>query len=242
MGHEQRYFPKNQPFHIVSRAVANTKIFQNDSDCHRFIFQIQASNIGNPAANANRYNIKKAAQQLLQGKELDERYIINRHKPFVHIFDFALVKTHYHFYLASNIDNGVIPFMHKLNMSFAKYFNVKHERKGAVFSGTYKFRTVHGSVHSDTVRQYVSIINSLDIFQPKWREAGITEPEKALEFLKTYTFSSFQDNIGERNAKFLAPKNIKEKFGLIQGEKFLNASEYFLKKRAIRPFLTFVFE
>ena len=242
MSYEQRFFPKNQPIHIISRAVAGTKTFDDEGDCYRFIFQIYAANIGRPAPNARRYDAKKAGKLLLQGKKLGKHYITGRHKPFVHIFDFALVKTHYHFYLVPNIDNGVMPFMHKLNLGFAKYFNMKHERKGTVFSRTYKARMVHGQGHSDTVRQYVSVINALDIFQPKWRKTGLSNSAKALEFLKTYPFSSFLDNAGKRNAKFLAPEDIREKFGLIQGEKFLNAAEYFLKDRGTRPYMAFAFE
>ena len=35
---------KGQPFHIISRAVDEKKIFDNDADCYRFIFQMYAAN------------------------------------------------------------------------------------------------------------------------------------------------------------------------------------------------------
>jgi len=136
-----RYFPKNQALHVVSRSVANTNIFENEDDCCRFIFQVQAANTGTPAPNIKRRNIKRAAEYLLKGKDPDN-LIIKRHEPFVHLLDFSLIKTHYHFFLVQNIENGLVYFMHKLNLAFAKYFNMKYERMGAVFSGTYRAEEV----------------------------------------------------------------------------------------------------
>ncbi len=242
MPYRRTHFEKNQPVHIVSHAVAGTRIFENDSDCCRFIFQMYAANLGKPAPNTSRRNLKIAVKRLFQGKKLSKLYIKKEHKPLVHILDFSLVKNHYHLYLLPNITNGVIPFMQRLNLGFAKYFNLKHDRQGALFAGPYKTRLVEGETHSDTVHRYVSVINPLDIFQPDWREYGLRRPEEALVFLKEYKFSSFLDNIDQRSSRLLAPNKIREKYNLDHGGIFLDTIKYFLKERATRSYLAFSLE
>ncbi len=217
-------------------------MFEDDSDCYRFIFQMHAANIGRPAPNSGRRNIRRIVKKLFQGKKPKPLYIEKEHEPLVHILDFALVMNHYHFYLLPNVTDGIVPFMQRLNLGFAKYFNLKHKRKGSLFSGPYKTRLVDGQTHSDTVQRYISIINPLDIHKPNWRERGLTDAEKALEFLKEYEFSSFPDNIGQRESLFLAPQETREEYNLVQGDMFLDAARHFLQDRATRSYLAFSFE
>jgi len=217
------FFEKNQPFHIISRAVEERKIFEEEDDCYRFIFQIYAANIGRPVFNLRRRDIIKASQSLLAGEEISEKFIIKEHSPLVYILDFSLVMNHYHFYLIPNFKNGVPIYMQKLNGGFAKYFNLKHGRKGSLFGSRYKSILVKTEFQSDAVSRYVSIINPLDVFQPGWREEELKNWQESYRFLKDYQFSSFPEKIGERNSKFVAGKEIRERYGV----KPINNEEYF---------------
>jgi hypothetical protein len=67
------------------------------------------------------------------------------------------------------VENSVPFFVQKLNNGFAKYFNLKHHRKGTLFGDRYKSVVVGTEFQSDAVSRYVSIINPLDVFQPGWR-------------------------------------------------------------------------
>ena len=198
------------------------KIFEKEEDCYRFLFQIYAANVGRPGFNLWKKDVIKVAKALLEGEEISSRFVIKEHPPLVHILDFSLVVTHNHFYLVPNRENEVPLLMKKINGGFAKYFNLKYGRKGALFGSRYKSIPIKTESQSDAVSRYVSIINPLDVFQPDWREKGIEDWEKAYNFLESYQFSSFPEKIGKRNSKIVAPQEIREIYGL----KLVNKEEY----------------
>lgn len=226
MPYRRTFFEKDVPIHIVSRAVEGREIFKIPEDSYRFIFQIYAANLGRRNTNLRSKDILKAAGLLLQGEEIPARFIIEQHHPLVHILDFSLVVNHYHFCLLPNVENGVPLFIKKLNGGFAKYFNLKHSRKGILFGDRYKSIVVKTEFQSDAVSRYINIINPLDVFQPGWREKGLKNQEEALNFLKNYNFSSFPDKIKKRQSKILAPKEILEKYSF---EKYFRDERGYLK-------------
>ena len=233
MPYRKIFFEKNQPVHIVSRAVID--IFKKKEDCYRFIFQFYAANLGKRGFNVRIQDAIRAGQALLLGDTIPSKFVIKEHAPLVDLLDFSLVINHDHFYLLPNIDNAVPIFMKKLNNNFAKYFNLIHNRKDAVFGGRYKSVIVKTETQSAAVSRYISIINPLDVFQPGWREGGLKDWNKALEFLEGYEFSSFPDKIGKRNSKILAPKEILEKYSFMSSFKntkgYQEFAEEFLKEK-----------
>jgi len=237
MPYRRVIFEENQPFHITSRAVEERKIFEKEDDCYRFIFQVLAVNMGKPAPNLYRRDIIKATESLLQGEDVPAGFIIKQHAPLVSILDFSLVVNHYHFYLVSNIKNGISNFIKKLNISFAMYFNLKYHRKGSLFGSRYKSVPVETDFQANAVSRYVSIINPLDVYQGGWRENGLNNEKQAFDFLKRYKFSSFPDKIGERFSKIIAPKEVIEKYCPLQNLNSRDYSEFvkqFLKERSNR--------
>jgi hypothetical protein len=236
MFNPQRIFEEGQPVHIISRAVDGKKIFADRDDCCRFIFQIYAANTGSPAYNLRRKDINKAAMDLLRGHEIPSDLLIKGQAPLVHILDFALVVNHYHLYVLANSQNGIPIFMRKLNIGFAKHFNLKNKRRGTLFESRYKCVLIETDFQSDAVSRYIGVINPLDVFQPGWREGGLENPEQALDFLENYEFSSFPDRIRKRAAKILAPLEIREKYWPEAEQKnqdYLNFIKGFLAERKI---------
>jgi len=242
MPYRRVYFEKNQPFHILSRAIEKEYIFNEITDCYRFIFQLYAANLGSPSPALWRTDKIKIAQALLNGEEISSKFIIKEHSPLVHILDFALVKTHYHLYLLPNVENGVSFYMKKLNGGFAKYFNLRHGRKDSLFGSRYKSIPVETDFQSAAVSRYISIINPLDVYQPGWREEGLRDSGEAFKFLENYQFSSFPDKIGKRRAKILAPDEISNRYFVTKSfkekELYINFVKDFLRKKLIscQPF------
>lgn len=226
-------FEKGRPVHVISRAVEERVIFNDEEDCLKFIFQSYAFNIGRPARNLWRQDVAKIAQAILHGEEISSKFIIKEYQPIVSFLDFALVVNHNHLYLVPNIDNGIPIFLKKLNHGFAQYFNLKHDRRGALFSGRYRAVIAKTQFQSDAISRYISVINPLDVFQPGWREDSLKNINDAFAFLKKYEFSSFPDKIGERRSKILAPRDILEKYLSINSERdYREFIEEFLKERS----------
>lgn len=227
------FFEKDQPFHILSRAVEGREIFKEEADCYRFIFQIYAFNIGKPARNLSRLDVTKSAQALLEGEEVSSKFIIKEHLPFVYFLDFSLVINHHHLYLVANIENSIPFYMQKLNGGFARYFNLKYDRQNSLFGNRYKSIAVTSQFQSDAVSRYISVINPLDVFQPGWRKEGLKNFGEAFKFLENFQFSSFPDKIGKRSSKILAPQSILEKYlaGLEEKKGYENFVKDFLKQK-----------
>jgi REP element-mobilizing transposase RayT len=231
-------FQKGHPVHIVSRAVEERKIFNNEVDCFRYIYQIYAANVGKPIHTLWRQDIIKITQAILWGEEIPSKFIIREHSPLVLFLDFALVVNHAHLYLVPNTDNAIPVLMNKVNGGFAKYFNLKYKRKGSLFGTRYRSIIIKTQFQSDAVSRYVSIINPLDVFQPGWREKGLKKPQKAYQFLKDYQFSSFPDKIGKRRSKILAPPEILKRYLTIDSKETTNYrkfTEEFLKEKSNIP-------
>lgn len=212
MPYRKVFFGKDQLFHIISRAVDEKRIFANEKDCYRFMLQVYIANIGRPEHNLWRKDIVRLAQILLNGDDLSSEFVIKEHEPFVNILDFSLVATHYHVYLASNIEGGVPLFMHNLNLGFARYFNIKYKRSGSLFGSPYKSIPVKTEAQAHVISNYVSIVNPIDIYQPGWRKNGLKDWKKVFEFLENYQFSSFPDKIGKRRSKILAPEKTLKRY------------------------------
>ena len=206
MASKPRFFEKDQPVHVISRALID--VFKNKEDCYRFVFQFYAANVGRKWSNTTVKDAAKAGQSLLQGEEISSKFIIKEHDPLVDLLDFSFVINHNHFYLIPRNEKAIPILMARLNGGFAKYFNIINNRKDAVFGSRYKGISVTTNFQSYAVCRYISIINPLDVFQPGWREDGLKNQREAFEFLQNYEFSSFPDRIGKRNAKILASKNI----------------------------------
>lgn len=235
MAYKKIIFEKGQPTHITSRAVVDA--FKDRQDCYRLIFQFYAANLGRRSNDVSAKDAAKAGQALLYGEEPPEKFIIKEHSPLVDLIDFSLVINHYHFYLVPNIENAIPIFMARLNNGFAKYFDLAHNRKGAVFGSRYKGVPVGTDFQSYAVIRYVSIINPLDVFQSGWRENGLKNPWQAFEFLSAFEFSSFIDKIGKRNNQILARPEILKQYswGFTAGKERKEFQEFvkeFLKERS----------
>ena len=151
----------------------------------------------------------------------------------VSILDFSLIANHYHLYLFANIENSVPIFIQKLNRGFSGYFNLKYGRKGHLFEGPYKSVATETENQGVAISRYVSVINPLDLYQPNWRKDGLRDWQKALSFLKSFSFSSFPDKIGERRSSILATQSILRQYSFMgcSEKEVREFTERFLKEK-----------
>ena len=88
--------------------------------------------------------------------------------------------------------------MKKLNMGYARYFNEKYQRSGALFQGRYKSIAINDEAHFIHLPYYIHL-NPLDLITPEWRERELKDYKKAIEFLNSYRWSSHLDYLGKKN-------------------------------------------
>ena len=106
--------------------------------------------------------------------------------------------NHYHLLLSPVVENGISLFMKKLNGGYAKYFNEKYTRVGALWQGKYKSVAIETDRHFLYIPYYIHF-NALDLYAPEWRKQCVANPKKTEAFLKGYRWSSHPDYLGEKN-------------------------------------------
>jgi len=191
----QREIIAGSIYHVLSRGVDKRKIFLGNEDYLRFVHDLFEFNDTESVNNLTYFFRKKS-------KDIASPYILQRErkprKLLVEILVFCLMPNHYHLLLKPRSDDSLFKFMKKLNIGYAKYFNEKYERRGALFEGRYKAILVNQDAHFIHIPYYIHL-NPLDIKSPEWRDGEIKNYKEAMKFLETYRWSSFLDYIGKKN-------------------------------------------
>ena len=181
-------------YHILNRGIDGRKLFLDSQDYVRFIH--------------NMYEFNDAASAL-EFTRRDARDVNNGHrkshtrKRLVEIHGWCLMKDHYHLLISELIDGGMVKFMAKINIGYAKYYNERYARHGHLFQGKTKKILISREMHFLYILNYVHL-NPLDYMTgaTKWRErdkSTIRNAKEALEYLDKYRWSSYLDYCDKKN-------------------------------------------
>lgn len=197
--------------HTLNRGVDKRKIFLDDQDRFRFIHDLYEFNNQEPASNIW-WNFNRPSDP----SDIVSHYNKSKRKLVVDIHTFCLMPNHYHLLLSSRVKGGISLFMRKLNVGYAKYFNQKYKRTGALFEGRYKSVPITEEAHFIHIPYYIHL-NPLDLCTPEWRKQKVADPVKAINFLENYRWSSYLDYIGKQNFPSVTNRSFLTKF--FQGKK-----------------------
>mgnify|MGYP002083452786 CR=1 FL=1 len=177
-------FSVGEFYHIYNRGTEKRTIFTTTAERDRFIALLYLANQTGPI------------ELKIQGSTLEEMRERTT-KPLVDVVAYCLMPNHFHLLIREREEGGISKFMQKLQTGYTMYFNIRHERTGALFQG--KFKATH--VADDRYLQYlVSYIhlNPVKLIDPTWKETGIQNRQKAEKYLETYRYSSYLDYLGPK--------------------------------------------
>ena len=196
---------KGNFYHILNRGVDKRNIFLDNKDYFRFIRDLFEFNDTASPPNINyffhKYSDIVHKYSDIASPNIPSPNIISKtrkRKLLVEILVFSLMPNHYHLLLRQKVKNGISRFMKKLNMGYAKYFNEKNRRSGALFEGRYKSIDVTNEMHFLWLPYYIHC-NPLDLKFPRWRGGNIEDYKEAVKFLESYRWSSHLDYLGKKN-------------------------------------------
>jgi putative transposase len=207
-------------YHIYNRGNSKQRIFFDEKDYDRFTKCLYLCN--------STRNFKFRDDIV---KESINAYDFDRDKRLVSIGSWELMPNHFHLYLiiphrsdvweGSRGRNGISEFIRKLSTAYVSYINEKYDRTGGLFEGA--FKSVHIKTDGQAMYLFSYIhLNCIDLVEPKWKEKGIKNKKKALEFLNKYKWSSYPDHKGARRPEnkiidledfpeyFTTPKNLEK--------------------------------
>lgn len=177
-------------YHALNRGTDKRQVVMDERDRFRFVWSLYEMNDSQPVENTSR-------DRLFDLGGRTESTLKNRDR-LVDVHAWCLMGNHYHLLLSDKVEGGVSKFLMKLNVGYTKYFNVKYKRSGVLFQGKTK------RVLINTDRQYLYILpyihlNPLDFLKgsENWRRQCPAEPNKALDFVTKYRWSSFRNYAGE---------------------------------------------
>ena len=193
-------------YHTLNRGVDKRKIFLDKQDYFRFVHDLFEFNDEN-LVNTTFYRFH-------QSNDIARRKIERKpRKMLVNVLAFCIMPNHYHLLLAPKVEGGISKFMKKLNMGYAKYFNTKYKRSGALFQGRYKSVLIKDEAHFIHLPYYIHL-NPLDLIAPKWRERELTTSNvvNIERFLEKYRWSSYLDYIGKENFPSVTQREFLQEF------------------------------
>ncbi|MFA5773655.1 MAG: hypothetical protein WC908_03210 [Candidatus Paceibacterota bacterium] len=187
-------FARGGYYHIYNRGNSKQKIFLDKSDYKHFVKLLYICNTKNNFKfRDNIVDIKIDAFEFERGKLI------------VSIGAWVLMPNHFHIYLMINSHmsdmwekkgrNAISEFMRKLQTAYVKYFNAKYNRTGGLFEGAFKSVYIENDNQAKYLFSYIHL-NPVKLIQKDWKEVGIKDENKTLEFLGEYKWSSYLDFSG----------------------------------------------
>ena len=207
-------FVPGEFYHIYNRGTEKRNIFLNKNEYRRFLLLLYHCN-----------NNKNVVLRLE-----NQNFDINlERETIVDVCAYCLMPNHFHILLHEKIEGGISLFMQKLSTGYTMYFNRLHDRTGVLFQG--KFKATH--VNDDEYLKYVfsyTHLNPVKLIDPKWKENGIANHNRAKEYLENYVCSSYPDYLGiNRKESVIITKEAMPNY-------FLSTSDY---ERTVNDWLNF---
>ena len=175
----------NEIYHVYNRSVAQQPIFTGDKECRHCLDLINFYRFKDNSLRLSYFSRLPAKNK---EKYLSSQYLSEEH---VKVLSFCIMPNHYHFLLEQSIDFGITNFLKLVQNGYAKYFNIKLKRSGALFFHSFKAVGVENEEQFLYTARYIHL-NPLTSFLLK-----------APEELKTYEWSSYFDYISDNPRPFI---------------------------------------
>ncbi|HUC89079.1 MAG TPA: transposase [Candidatus Paceibacterota bacterium] len=181
-------------YHIYNRGNSKQKIFLDKEDYEYFIKCLYC---------CNTYKNFIFRENII--KQNIDAFDFEREETIVSIGAWVLMPNHFHIYIITGHKsdlwqsikrnenkNRISEFMRKISTAYAKYFNAKYNRTGGLFEGKFKSIYIKNDNQAKYLFSYIHL-NPVKLIDSKWKEEGIKNIQKSLDFLSKYKWSSYLD-------------------------------------------------
>ena len=168
-------------YHVYNRGVDKRVVFSDQSDYERFLLCLFACNSLEPRFD---YAISRMTRSLQLSN-----------KPLVRVMCFSLMPNHFHLLLEQVEEMGVSKFLHRIGISYTKYFNFRNKRTGRLFATPYQAKEVDVQNYLDYLVAYIHL-NPIDL-------CAQNVIEQRLDFLEKYPWCSYRHYLGIEKMPFI---------------------------------------
>jgi len=176
-------FANEEIYHVINRSIAQAPIFKGKRDYQRALEVIDFYRYKTPLSFSHYKRLLKEERQ----KFLENLY---KNKPFIEILAFCLMPNHCHFLLKQIQNKGIPNFMRNFQDSYARYFNAKYKRTGALFQSMFM------AVRIETEEQLVHVSRYIHL-------NPVTAYLIEIKKLENYPWCSFSDYLNPGTYQFV---------------------------------------
>ncbi len=195
-------FVPNHYYHIYNRTIFSMPEFKKPGNAEKLAqaFLLANSTQSSGAFQLLRNNKNATIEDALKIAEGGEK--------LVDILSYAIMPNHYHLLLKEGRENGITNFIHKCNVSIAKYINIKNDRRGPLFESVFKSKYISTNDYLLHLSLYIHL-NPLDFITGKeWRKHKIQNWKEIKKSLLKYPWSSLNFYLGNQNDRILSGTEI----------------------------------
>lgn len=204
----------NEIYHVFNRSVGHEEILTSKSTLYR-ISDLTDYYRFSQILSFSLYHLLSKERQ----KDYFERMKLQ--PQLVEIIAFAFMPNHYHFLLRQLQDRGIMAFSANVQNAFAKFYNLKYNRHGAIFQSPFKAKRIATDEELLHVSRYIHL-NPVTSFIIKFEE------------LELYPWTSFSAYMHEKNDSIVnKDKILKLIFSKEKYYKFVADQEGYQKKLAV---------
>jgi putative transposase len=193
-------------YHCYNRGVDKRKVFSDERDYERMLALMY---LAKHEQSIRLFSAKDTRLPIILSHALPKDA-----KPIVEIGAYALMPNHIHFVLKEIVEGGIALFMQKVFTGYTMYFNLKNDRTGSLFAGTFKSKHVEDDRYLKHLISYVHL-NPVALFDSHWKERRnlIADIEKKL---RAYEYSSLPEFLGDKRPhRLLLDETVFELFDTI---------------------------
>ncbi|MFH1780951.1 MAG: transposase [Candidatus Nealsonbacteria bacterium] len=198
MPYRKEQFNTGDIYHVILRAIDDNVIFKNIDDYYRCIFSIYEFNTTNPVEIRKRRAARIKIKKLLKDSGDPTSASFDPRDRLVEILAFCFMPNHIHLLIRQFKDDGIVKFMAKLGGGYARYSNLKYDRRGYVFQNRFLAIRIKTDEQLKIVFAYIHT-NPVSLIEPNWKERGIRNLHKVINFIEKYKWSSYSDYLGKPN-------------------------------------------
>ncbi len=183
-------FVPQEYYHIYNRGTNKMEIFLDKSDYQRFLKLLYTTN--------SKETLKYSDIETSPGRT----WTIERGNTLTDIGAYCLMPNHFHLLVKGSEDGNISLFLQRLLTAYSMYFNKKYNRTGSLFQGKSKSKHINNNEYLKYIFSYIHL-NPVKLIQNDWKENSIRDTKSALEYLDTYTQSSYLDFTEEKRKESL---------------------------------------
>ncbi|OGF62028.1 hypothetical protein A2926_01550 [Candidatus Giovannonibacteria bacterium RIFCSPLOWO2_01_FULL_44_40] len=171
MASRKHSFVAGNLYHIYAHSIGDMALFRAEDAYKRFLNVLFAANGKAEMPRFDRSNDLNLVWDIRDGK-------IKLGKPLIKIVCFCLMPTHFHLILEELDDGNISRYMHRVMVSFSKYYNLKYERRGHVFESKFHSKLLDDNDYLLRAQSYVHL-NPQNI--KSWRGKEYKYPWSSLQ-------------------------------------------------------------